>query len=138
MRFRLFDSVPVRMKKKKSVPMAELSEEAQRLKRAAWRAASRRYYARKVARQQASSAHAGLLSQVREFCSSRVQRRTLMQELPNLLQRDASTAYSTPTVPHEQTEPTRCVRVRQDAEWPEEPLEPSGGSHGSSGGILCS
>ncbi|XP_054637474.1 uncharacterized protein LOC129184943 [Dunckerocampus dactyliophorus] len=38
--------------RKKRVSMAELSEEAQRLKRAAWRAASRRYYARKVARQQ--------------------------------------------------------------------------------------
>ncbi|KAM9722840.1 uncharacterized protein ACNS7B_018432 [Menidia menidia] len=33
--------------------MSDLPDEAQRLKRAAWRAASRRYYARKVARQQA-------------------------------------------------------------------------------------
>ncbi|XP_061631754.1 uncharacterized protein LOC133479173 [Phyllopteryx taeniolatus] len=39
--------------KKKRVPTAELPEEAQQQKRAAWRAASRRYYARKVARQQA-------------------------------------------------------------------------------------
>ncbi|XP_074508830.1 uncharacterized protein LOC141778451 [Sebastes fasciatus] len=45
--------------KKKGVPMSELTEEAQRLKRAAWRAASRRYYARKVARQQANPSRAG-------------------------------------------------------------------------------
>nr|XP_057910057.1 uncharacterized protein LOC131105685 [Doryrhamphus excisus] len=45
--------------RKKRVSMAELSEEAQRLKRAAWRAASRRYYARKVARQQSLLARPG-------------------------------------------------------------------------------
>lgn len=38
--------------RRRSVPLSELSEEAKRLKRAAWRAASKRYYARKVARQQ--------------------------------------------------------------------------------------
>ncbi|XP_061531283.1 uncharacterized protein LOC133401844 [Phycodurus eques] len=42
--------------KKKRVPTAELPEEAQQQKRAAWRAASRRYYARKVARRQAGPA----------------------------------------------------------------------------------
>ncbi|XP_040021443.2 uncharacterized protein LOC120810705 isoform X2 [Gasterosteus aculeatus] len=45
--------------KKKGVPMSELTEEAQRQKRAAWRAASRRYYARKVARQQAHPSRSG-------------------------------------------------------------------------------
>ncbi|XP_034385126.1 uncharacterized protein LOC117728354 [Cyclopterus lumpus] len=40
---------------KMAAPMSEQTEEAQRLKRAAWRAASRRYYARKVARQQANT-----------------------------------------------------------------------------------
>ncbi|KAE8289182.1 hypothetical protein D5F01_LYC13062 [Larimichthys crocea] len=45
--------------KKKTVPMSELPEETQRLKRAAWRAASKRYYARKIARQQASSSRPG-------------------------------------------------------------------------------
>lgn len=45
--------------KKKGVPTSELTEEAQRLKRAAWRAASRRYYARKVARQQANPSRSG-------------------------------------------------------------------------------
>ncbi|XP_077384140.1 uncharacterized protein LOC144022857 [Festucalex cinctus] len=39
--------------KKKRVRTAKLPDEAQQQKRAAWRAASRRYYARKVARQQA-------------------------------------------------------------------------------------
>lgn len=115
--------------------MSELSEEAQRLKRAAWRAASRRYYARKIARQQANCAHVGMLSQVRDLRCSQVQRRTLMQELPNdcqMLQRDASTTT------HEQPEPTQCVRLHQDAEWPEDPLEANGGSHSVSGGILCS
>ncbi|XP_029959482.1 uncharacterized protein LOC115397360 [Salarias fasciatus] len=40
--------------RKRGVPTSQLPEEAQRIKRAAWRAASRRYYARKVARQQAA------------------------------------------------------------------------------------
>ncbi|XP_024114085.1 uncharacterized protein LOC112136560 isoform X2 [Oryzias melastigma] len=46
----LLEAEQLRMKKR-SVPTCELPEEAQRLKRAAWRAASRRYYARKIARQ---------------------------------------------------------------------------------------
>lgn len=120
------------MKKKKSVPMAELSEEAQRLKRAAWRAASRRYYARKVARQQASSAHAGVFSQVGDLRCSQPQRRTLMQELPNhcqMLHRDAA-SFCTPRLSHSQTGPRECVRLHQDPEWPEDPLEATG--------ILCS
>lgn len=41
--------------------MSQLTEEAQRLKRAAWRAASRRYYARKIARQQANPQNLGPL-----------------------------------------------------------------------------
>ncbi|MEQ2219577.1 hypothetical protein XENOCAPTIV_020191, partial [Xenoophorus captivus] len=44
---------------KKNVPTSQLTEEAQRLKRAAWRAASKRYYARKIARQQANLQHIG-------------------------------------------------------------------------------
>ncbi|XP_057689230.1 uncharacterized protein LOC130914240 [Corythoichthys intestinalis] len=43
--------------KKKRVPTADLADEAQQQKRAAWRAASRRYYARKVARQMAGFHH---------------------------------------------------------------------------------
>lgn len=41
--------------------MSQLTEEAQRLKRAAWRAASRRYYARKIARKQAKPQNLGPL-----------------------------------------------------------------------------
>ncbi|TNN02141.1 hypothetical protein fugu_009628 [Takifugu bimaculatus] len=128
--------------KKKSVPMSELSEEAQRLKRAAWRAASRRYYARKIARQQANSARLGTFSQVKDFRSSQVERRTLMQELPNdrqMLQRAAPTTYCTSNITHHQAEPTQAGHLPQDAEWLEGPLETNGrGSHDISGGIMCS
>lgn len=137
----LFDSELLRMKRKKSVPMSELSEEAQRLKRAAWRAASRRYYARKVARQQASSEPAGLLSQVRDFRCSGVQRTALVQELPGdcpMLQREASAAYCAPPVTHNQAGPSQCARPPQDPGWPDDPLEANGGSHSVSGGIMCS
>lgn len=109
--------------------MSELSEEAQRLKRAAWRAASRRYYARKVARQQAGSAHLGGFSQVRDFGCAPVERRTLMQELPNdcpMLPRAAPAAFR-----HQQEQP---AHLAQDTDWPEEQLEPNGGG----GGIMCS
>lgn len=129
------------MKRKKSVPMSELSEEAQTLKRAAWRAASRRYYARKIARQQATSAHTGLLSQVRDFRCSQVQRAALVPELPNgcpTLPRDAGAAYCTPTAARNQTQLPQCAPPPHDAEWPDEPLEAGGGSHGVSGGIMCS
>ncbi|XP_029306588.1 serine/threonine-protein kinase BUR1-like isoform X2 [Cottoperca gobio] len=44
---------------KNGMPTSDLSEEAQRQKRAAWREASRRYYARKIARQQANPTHSG-------------------------------------------------------------------------------
>lgn len=137
----LCHSEPLRMKKK-SVPMSELSEEAQRLKRAAWRAASRRYYARKIARQQANSARLGTFSQVRDFRSSQGERRTLMQELPNdrhMLQRAAPATYCTSNITHHQTEPTQAGHLPQDAEWLEGPLETNGrGSHDISGGIMCS
>ncbi|KAK5620359.1 hypothetical protein CRENBAI_025147 [Crenichthys baileyi] len=47
------------LKNKNNVTTSQLTEEAQRLKRAAWRAASKRYYARKIARQQANLQHIG-------------------------------------------------------------------------------
>ncbi|KAK2844991.1 hypothetical protein Q5P01_011650 [Channa striata] len=89
--------------KKKAVPMSELPEEAQRLKRAAWRAASRRYYARKIARQQADPSRsvpfphiaASQYSQPISFVDKR--RRTLISELPQesqMLQREAWRAAS--------------------------------------------
>ncbi|XP_026172531.1 uncharacterized protein LOC113136181 [Mastacembelus armatus] len=89
--------------KKKSMPMSELTEEAQRLKRAAWRAASRRYYARKIARQQANPSCAGPFphipasqyAQPSSYMDKR--RRTLISELPEqsqMLQREAWRAAS--------------------------------------------
>lgn len=134
-RTHLYNSEPGRMKKK-SVPMSELSEEAQRLKRAAWRAASRRYYARKIARQQANSARGGTFSQVRDFRCSPL--------LPDdcqtvMLQRAGSTAYCKSNITHHQTEPAKSRHLPQDTEWPEEPLEANErGSHDISGGIMCS
>lgn len=122
--------------------MSELSEEAQRLKRAAWRAASRRYYARKIARQQANSARGGTFSQVRDFRCSQVERRTLMQQLPNdsqMLQRAAPTTHCATNITHHQMEPTQAGHLPQDTEWPGGALEANGrGSHDIGGGIMCS
>lgn len=89
--------------KKRTVPMSELPEEAQRQKRAAWRAASRRYYARKIARQQANPSQvnpflhipASHFSQPMSNMDKR--RRTLISELPEesqTLQREAWRAAS--------------------------------------------
>ncbi|XP_029360641.1 uncharacterized protein LOC115045209 [Echeneis naucrates] len=112
--------------KKKSVPMSELPEEAQRLKRAAWRAASRRYYARKIARQQANPSCSGRyphisaaqFSQPISFVDKR--RRTLISELPEesqTLQREAWRAasrryYARKTARH-QADPTQYGHLLQ-------------------------
>ncbi|XP_060937104.1 uncharacterized protein LOC133014016 [Limanda limanda] len=88
---------------KKGVPMSQLTEEAQRLKRAAWRAASRRYYARKVARQKPNPSRcnpfphmsASQYSQPLSFMDKK--RRTLISHLPEdsqLTQREAWRAAS--------------------------------------------
>ncbi|XP_076594144.1 uncharacterized protein LOC143325127 isoform X1 [Chaetodon auriga] len=138
--------------KKKSVPMSELPEEAQRLKRAAWRAASRRYYARKIARQQANPSRSGPLPRITDSRYSQPisledkRRRTLISELPDetqTLQREAWRAasrryYARKTARH-QTEPMQYVQLLQNMEPSEETLGASrGGSHTNSGGILCS
>lgn len=132
--------------------MSELPEEAQRLKRAAWRAASRRYYARKIARQQANPQH--LLpfpritdSQYPQSTSLADQRRRkLISELPDesqTLQREAWRAasrryYARKTGRH-QTAPVKYVHLLQDMERSEDTLGPNrGGSHTNSGGIMCS
>ncbi|XP_044062992.1 uncharacterized protein LOC122881201 isoform X2 [Siniperca chuatsi] len=138
--------------KKKSVPTSELPEEAQRLKRAAWRAASRRYYARKIARQQANPSRSGPFphitdsrySQPISFVDKR--RRTLISELPEdsqTLQREAwraaSRRYYARKIARHQTEPTQYVHLLQNMEPSEETLEPNtGGSQTNSGGIMCS
>ncbi|XP_040899355.1 uncharacterized protein LOC121185374 isoform X2 [Toxotes jaculatrix] len=126
--------------KKRSVPMSELPEEAQRLKRAAWRAASRRYYARKIARQQANPSRSGTFphisaspySQPISFEDKR--RRTLISELPEesqTLQREAwraaSRRYYARKIARHQTDPSGETQGPNRA-----------GSHTNSGGIMCS
>ncbi|XP_039972660.1 uncharacterized protein LOC120783629 isoform X2 [Xiphias gladius] len=138
--------------KKKNVPMSELPEEAQRLKRAAWRAASRRYYARKIARQQANPSRSGPFphisasqySQPISFADKR--KRTLISELPEesqTLQREAwraaSRRYYARKIARHQTDPTQYGRLLQDIEPSGETQGPNrAGSHTSSGGIMCS
>ncbi|KAF3692288.1 hypothetical protein EXN66_Car007964 [Channa argus] len=138
--------------KKKSVPMSELPEEAQRLKRAAWRAASRRYYARKIARQQADPSRpvpfshiaASQYSQPISFVDKR--RRTLISELPEesqMLQREAwraaSRRYYARKIARPRTDPTQFGHLLPNKEPFVERRGPnSGGSHTNNGGIMCS
>lgn len=152
--------------KKKGVPMSELTEEAQRLKRAAWRAASRRYYARKIARQQANPSRSAPFSSrsvpfpsrsgpFPHITDSRFSqpisfmdktRRTLISELPEesqSLQREAwraaSRRYYARKTARPQTEPTQYAHLLQNIEPSGETLGPNrGGSHTNSGGIMCS
>lgn len=83
--------------------MSQLTEEAQRVKRAAWRAASRRYYARKIARQQANPQNLGPFHHISHSQHSQlippvdVRGRTLMAGRPldsQMLQREAWRAAS--------------------------------------------
>ncbi|KAG8009835.1 hypothetical protein GBF38_013885 [Nibea albiflora] len=138
--------------KKKTVPMSELPEETQRLKRAAWRAASRRYYARKIARQQASSSRPGPFPHITDsrftqpITSVDKRRRTLISELPDesqTLQREAwraaSRRYYARKIARHQNEPRQYVHLLQNIEPSDETLAPNrGGSHTNSGGIMCS
>ncbi|KAM7383020.1 hypothetical protein PAMP_002708 [Pampus punctatissimus] len=138
--------------KKKSVPMSELPEEAQRLKRAAWRAASRRYYARKIARQQTDPLHPGPFPHITDSHQSQPtsyvdkRRRTLISELPQESQtmqreawRAASRRYYARKIARHQTEPTQYGHFLQNIETSDETQGANtGGSHTSSGGIMCS
>lgn len=147
-----FSPLDLLRNKKKSVPMSELPEEAQRLKRAAWRAASRRYYARKIARQQANPSRSGSLPHITDSRYSQAislvnkRRRTLISELPEesqTLQREAwraaSRRYYARKMARHQTEPTQYVRLLQNTEPSEETLGANrGGSLSNSGGIMCS
>ncbi|KAA8591830.1 uncharacterized protein LOC116691638 [Etheostoma spectabile] len=146
--------------KKKGVPMSELSDEAQRLKRAAWRAASRRYYARKIARQQANPTRSGHFpfpsrsgpfpphsdtgySQPISFVDKK---RTLVSELPEESQslqseawRAASRRYYAQKSAEPRTESTQYAHLLQNIEPSGETLGPStGGSNTNSGEIMCS
>ncbi|KAI3360597.1 hypothetical protein L3Q82_002465 [Scortum barcoo] len=136
--------------KRRSVPMSELPEEAQRLKRAAWRAASRRYYARKVARQQANPSRSGPLTHVTDSCYAQPisfvdrRRKTLISELPvdsQTLQREAwraaSRRYYARKIARHQAEATQYAHLLHNMEPSEDTLGPNrGGPHSSSGGIM--
>lgn len=133
--------------------MSELPEEAQRLKRAAWRAASRRYYARKIARQRANPSRSGPFPHITDSRFPQPvslvdrRRRTLISELPDesqTLQREAWRAasrryYARKTARHHQDEQAQYVQLLQNVEPSEETLGPNRGrSHTSRGGIMCS
>ncbi|XP_030606002.1 uncharacterized protein LOC115794566 isoform X2 [Archocentrus centrarchus] len=138
--------------KKKSVPMCELPEEAQRLKRAAWRAASRRYYARKIARQQANPSQSGpfphIINSQYSQPSSLVdkRRRTLISELPEesqTLQREAwraaSRRYYARKIARHQTETAPYRNLLENINPPGDSQGPNReGAHTNSGGIMCS
>lgn len=132
--------------------MSELPEEAQRIKRAAWRVASRRYYARKIARQQANPSHVVPFTHVTDSQYSQTisladrQRKTVISELPDecqTLQREAwraaSRRYYARKIARHQREATQYVHLLQNMEQSEETLGANtGGPHTNDGGILCS
>ncbi|KAM9310331.1 uncharacterized protein KZ484_026224 [Pholidichthys leucotaenia] len=140
--------------KKKNVPMSELSEEAQRLKRAAWRAASRRYYARKIARQQVDLSCSAMLSSSfphitnspsplprNSFTDSR--RRSLISQLPaeaQTLQREAwraaSRRYYARKIARHQTETE--VQYGHLLEDLSPPMDPQGATGAGDRVIMCS
>ncbi|XP_038137068.1 uncharacterized protein LOC119780900 [Cyprinodon tularosa] len=118
--------------KKKNVPTSQLTEEAQRLKRAAWRAASKRYYARKVARQQASLQHIGPVEDRRRRPVPGFPEETQM--LRTYGWRSASSRlYS------RRTHSLPYGDLMEDLKPEGVPQEPNGeGPHVSGGGIMCS
>lgn len=134
--------------KKKNVPMSQLTEEAQRLKRAAWRAASKRYYARKIARQQANLQRVGPAIHATDsrrggFMEER--RRRLISDLPEesqMLRREvwksASRRYYGRRTARHQTDGMQYGHMTEN-------LNPTGATQGPNGegppvisGIMCS
>uniref|UniRef100_A0A1A8J0R6 Uncharacterized protein n=1 Tax=Nothobranchius kuhntae TaxID=321403 RepID=A0A1A8J0R6_NOTKU len=138
--------------KKRVVPMSELPEEAQRLKRAAWRAASKRYYARKIARQRANpqrSVPVAPITNSREFqpnCFMDRRRRMPISGLPEesqMLQREAwrtsSRRYYAQKVTRHQTGNMQIGHMVENLNPSGAPQGPTReGLHGNGGGILCS
>lgn len=131
--------------KKKHVPMSELPEEVQKHRRAAWRAASRRYYARKIARQQANPFHHVINSHYTQPLLSVDQRRTprpleMPTETPTQQReawRPASKRHYAQKMTKQQADPAQ-YRL-QNMEERGETLGRNGrGSHSNSGGIMCS
>lgn len=135
--------------KKKSIPMSELPEEVQRVKRAAWRAASKRYYARKVARQQANPLrslpfqHISASHYTQPMTFTEKRRKKLIAELPAESQthqreawRAASRRYYARKMARHQPDPSQYLLQSLDPS--EETLDPDrGGSLSNSEGIMC-
>ncbi|KAM4735576.1 uncharacterized protein FYW61_006028 [Anableps anableps] len=136
--------------KKKNVPMSQLTEEAQRLKRAAWRAASKRYYARKIARQQANLHNVGPAAHAANAprgCLVEERRKRLISDLPEesqMLRREvwraASRRYYGRKTARHHTESLQYGHLMEN-------LNPAGATHtqGPNGegplvisGIMCS
>lgn len=137
--------------KKKNTPMSELTEEAQRQKRAAWREASRRYYARKIARQQAAPRHAGPFQHLvnSERCQTITlgdSKRKRIHELPQDSQehqrevwRAASKRYYAQKAARHPTRPQHYGALLHSAEASAETEQNAGeGGGGGLGGIMCS
>lgn len=138
-------------KQKRSVPTCELTEEAQRLKRAAWRAASRRYYARKIARQQVKPQRSAplvpvLSSQVAQppFMLDR-RRRTQISQLPEQSQesqreawRAASRRYYARKNAHLQTQSHQFGHLSFNPDGSAQGPNREGPHSTSGGGIMCS
>lgn len=119
--------------------MAELPEEAQRLKRAAWRAASRRYYARKIARQQANPAQPHCFSHIAVSKYSH----THLSEESQMTQREAwraaSKRYYAKKVARHQANSMQYGHLLQNMESLRGKRQAEqAGSHGNTDGILCS
>ncbi|XP_061918330.1 uncharacterized protein LOC133659716 isoform X1 [Entelurus aequoreus] len=144
--------------RKKRVSMADLPEEAQRLKRAAWRAASRRYYARKVARQQSALARPGPFHHQMEphysasppnlhclaFGSKR--KRAPISMLPQESQAQQREAWRASSRRYYHSRKT-ALHQTAPSHYPLQNTEPSGDAHDGGdlyadteglGGILCS
>lgn len=138
-------------KQKRSVPTCELTEEAQRLKRAAWRAASRRYYARKIARQQVKPQRSAplvpvLSSQVAQppFMLDR-RRRTQISQLPEQSQESQREAWRAASRRYYARKNARLQT--QSHQFGHLSFNPDGSAQGpnregphstSGGGIMCS
>ncbi|XP_043974246.1 uncharacterized protein LOC122831817 [Gambusia affinis] len=133
--------------KKKNVPMSQLTEEAQRLKRAAWRAASKRYYARKIARQQASlhgggGSHA---ASAQRGCLVEERRKRMISDLPEESQMMRREMWRAASRRYYDRKTTRHPNEGLQYGHLMENLDPAGATQGPNGegplvitGIMCS
>lgn len=135
---------PPHRNRKKNVPMSQLPDEAQKQKRAAWRAASRRYYARKIARQRANPLRSGPVAPVTNSQRSGFMdksRRSLISELPDpqLLQNEAWSRYYERKAVFHPSDNMAFGHVMENLNPSGAPQGPnSDGALANSGGIMCS